>query len=168
MKIAVMGAECTGKTQLAKALAEAFSAQYLPELLRGFCQRHQRLPLVHEQAHIMAAQIAQEAACARSAVVDCPPLMTAIYSAHYFDDQTLFEQALSHQRSYDLTLLCAPDLPWQADGFMRDGPAVQQQVAARISEALAQHRIPHTMVSGSGEERFTQALLALRAHGFGV
>ncbi len=94
--------------------------------------------------------------------------MTAIYSAHYFDDQTLFEQALSHQRSYDLTLLCAPDLPWQADGFMRDGPTVQQQVAARISEVLAQHRIPHTLISGWGEERFRQALNALQAHGFGV
>ena len=168
MKIAVMGAECTGKTQLAKTLADALSAQYLLEVLRGFCQQHHRLPLAHEQAHIMAAQLAQEAACARSCVVDCPPLMTAIYSAHYFGDHTHFEQALSHQRSYDLTLLCAPDLPWQADGFLRDGPTAQVQVAARISEALAQHRIPHTLVSGWGEERLRQALKAVRAHGFAV
>jgi HTH-type transcriptional regulator, transcriptional repressor of NAD biosynthesis genes len=168
MKIAVMGAECTGKTQLAKALAEALSAQCLPEVLREFCEQQQRLPKADEQVRIMRAQIKQEVACQTSFVVDCPPLMTAIYSAHYFGDQTLFEQALLHQRSYNLTLLCAPDLPWQADGLMRDGPATQKQIAARISEALAQHRIAYTLVSGRGEERLTQALLALRAHGIGV
>lgn len=161
MKIAVMGAECTGKTQLAQVLAKALSARYLPEVLRTFCVENQRTPLAHEQAQIMAAQLAQEQTSPLPCVVDCPPLTTAIYSLHYFGDAALMDEALAHHRSYALTLFCTPDLPWQADGFLRDGPAVQTQIDAHMAQALTQHQLPHARISGTGAARLAQALQTL-------
>jgi nicotinamide riboside kinase len=160
-----MGAECTGKTQLAQALAEAVSAHHLPEVLRGFCEEHQRPPLAHEQAAILMAQLEQEQSSALPCVVDCPPLTTAIYSLHYFGDAGLMAKALDHHRSYNFTLFCAPDLPWQADGFLRDGPAVQAQIDAHMAQALTQHQLAHARITGRGAERLQQALRALRHQG---
>src|ERR1035437_2749974 len=38
--ICIIGAECTGKTTLARALAEHFDCPWVPEYLRDFCDAH--------------------------------------------------------------------------------------------------------------------------------
>ena len=49
--------------------------------------------------------------------------MIAVYSDLVFGDRSLYAAAEAAQRRYDLTLLTALDLPWQADGLQRDGAA---------------------------------------------
>jgi thymidylate kinase len=66
--IAIVGAESTGKTTLAQALCEALQARsgrrvaWVPEVLRGWCERAGRTPLAHEQASILRMQHEQIAA----------------------------------------------------------------------------------------------------------
>ena len=56
--IAIVGAESTGKTTLAAALAQRLAADtgrsvaWVPEVLREWCAHSGRTPLVHEQASI--------------------------------------------------------------------------------------------------------------------
>ena len=76
------------------------------------------------------------------------PLMTAIYSIHYFDDRSLLDEALAHQRSYPATLVCDTDLPWIADGLIRDSEAVRARCQALLRTALHEARITYTLVSG--------------------
>ena len=60
-RIALLGAESTGKSHLATALAERLRSQGLstvvvPEVLRGWCEREGRTPRAHEQAAIALEQ----------------------------------------------------------------------------------------------------------------
>lgn len=161
--VALLGAECTGKSTLAEALAAHFDAGLVTEYLREWCDTHGRTPLQHEQAHIAAEQAARiDSAAGRHALVICDttPLITALCSQHYFNDDSLLASGLAFQRRCDVTLLCAPDLPWQADGIQRDGPAVRQAFDARLRAALTAGGIAWVDVTGSDGERLAAALAA--------
>lgn len=163
--VALLGAECTGKSTLAEALATHFGAGLVSEYLREWCDAHGRTPLQHEQAHIADEQAARiEAASHRHALVFCDttPLVTALFSQHYFADDSLLPAALAFQRRCDLTLVCAPDLPWQPDGIQRDGPEVRARVDARLRMALREHGLPWVDVAGDEATRFATALAALQ------
>ncbi|RTL23548.1 MAG: hypothetical protein EKK52_03560 [Burkholderiales bacterium] len=164
--VALLGAECTGKSTLAAALARHCNAGLVSEYLREWCDAHGRTPLQHEQAHIAAEQAARiDAAARQHALVFCDttPLITALCSEHYFDDPSLMPAALDFQRRCALTLLCAPDLPWEADGIQRDGPAVRARFDARLRAALQGHRLGWVEIRGHQDMRLQAALGALAA-----
>ena len=163
--VALLGAECTGKSTLAEALATEFNAGLVSEYLREWCDTHGRTPLQHEQAHIAGEQAARiEAAARKHALVICDttPLITALCSQHYFNDDSLLASGLAFQRRCDVTLLCAPDLPWQADGIQRDGPAVRQAFDARLRAALSAGGIAWVDIAGAEAEREAAALQAIQ------
>lgn len=163
--VALLGAECTGKSTLAEALAKHFNAGLVTEYLREWCAAHGRTPRRHEQAHIAAEQASRIAATARAhelVICDTTPLITALCSEHYFDDDSLTAGALDFQRRCDLTLLCAPDLPWQADGFLRDGPAVRERFDARVRAALAVGGVAWVDIAGSDAQRAASAIAAIQ------
>jgi nicotinamide riboside kinase len=169
MKIALLGAESTGKTQLSRDLAAQLQrqgkrAEAVPEVLREWCAREGREPRPEEQMPIAQEQEARvDAALARADIViaDTTALTVAIYSGMAFRDSELFRLALERQRGYDITLLCALDLPWVADGLQRIGPEVRESVDAEIRDALQRARVPYRMVYGSGSERLRNALAAI-------
>jgi nicotinamide riboside kinase len=166
--IAVVGAESTGKTTLAHALAArigqetGLSCIAVPEFLREWCDRVGRTPRIEEQAPIAAEQRRRiDAAAAAHAVVvaDTTPLMTAVYSRLVFGDRTLDAPAGRwHAERVALTLVTALDLPWQADGLQRDGPQVRAPVDALLQALLAAHRIAWSRIGGSGDARLEAAL----------
>lgn len=169
--IALVGAECTGKTTLAQALAAELPALWLPEALRAFCEREGRTPRPDEQLGLMREQMAGEAAARERAaregiawvVCDSTPLVTALYSVMLFEDHSLLGPALEHQRGHTLTLLADVDLPWVADGIQRDGPQARAAFHALLLETLRAHRLPFRFVSGAAGQRLAGALQALRA-----
>lgn len=168
--IAVLGAESTGKTTLAAALAEALVAQgrtatVVPEYLREFCDAEGRTPRADEQLGIAEEQwrrITEAAAGGRVVFADTTMLMTAVYSEFVFGDRGLYEAALARQRGCALNLLTGLDLPWRPDGLQRDGAQVRAPVDALIRAALGRAGLPFAVVYGQGEARMAQALAAVR------
>lgn len=168
MKIALLGAESTGKTELAQALVRHLHAQgrpahLVPEVLREWCNRQGRTPQPHEQAAIAHEQAQRVASAPPGAVVvaDTTPLMTAVYSELLFADRSLYPMALAHQRSYHFTLLTGLDLPWVADGLQRDGPHVREPVDALVRAALAGAGIGFHTIYGHGSARLSNAVNAI-------
>jgi nicotinamide riboside kinase len=169
--IAIVGAESTGKTQLAAALAPALAQHtgrrvaWVPEVLRSWCERTGRTPLAHEQAPILRAQHEQIDAAAAShdiVVCDTTALMTAVYSRLIFGDRSLDERAATlHRRRIGATLLTAIDLPWVSDGHQRDGPHVREPVDTALRELMQAHGIGFAVVGGAGPARLTQAMAAV-------
>ena len=165
MKIAIVGAESTGKTVLAQQMTAHFqsrghAAQLISEFLRAWCDREKRTPKASEQAAIAREQ-AHRVDLARETghtIADTTPLMTAVYSDLLFNDTSLYDFALQHQRRYDLTLLTALDLPWVADGLQRDGPHVQPEVDRLLRLALGRAGINYHVVHGTGQQRLACAL----------
>ena len=164
--IALLGAESTGKTTLARGLCDALgtpvcSAVVVPEYLREFCDRHRRTPRQDEQAAIAAEQTRRiDAAAQRHALViaDTSALMIAVYSDQVFGDTSLYPSAEAAQCRCDLTLLTALDLPWRPDGLQRDGPQVREPVDAKVRAALARAGTPYSVVFGTGAARLAAAL----------
>jgi len=173
IRVGLVGAECSGKTTLAIALARSFGVPWVPELLREFCEQQGRTPRRDEQRELMHEQIRRESqALARARdegapflICDCTPLVTASYSLALFEDHSLMVDARAHQALYQATLLTDIDLPWQPDGIQRDGQIARRLFDASLRANLREFRIAHTLISGDPERRLALAretLLALR------
>lgn len=169
LMVCLIGAECTGKTTLAQALAERFGGLWVPEYLRSFCTQQGRTPKRGEQAGIMRAQFDQEARTLDQArrtgcglvFCDTAPLLTAVYSLHYFSDDALLESAHAVHGRYALHLVLRPDLPWTADGVQRDSAVAQMAVHGLLLHQLQARRYPYLEIEGAGVARFQAAVLAV-------
>ena len=170
-RIAVVGAESTGKTSLVQALSEQVGAVVVPEHLRQFVEQHGRVPTQAEQTPLMQEQIRAEQAAVDQAeslgqpfvVCDSSAIMTAVYSEFYYGDDTLYEAAMTHHQQASLTLFCQPDLPWMADPGQRDGPDVQQAVHELLVQRLQGLSAPVVPIVGAGDSRVRLALRAIAA-----
>lgn len=170
IRIALLGAESTGKTRLAAELAAHLRAQgqtvaAVPEVLREWCEREGRTPRPNEQMAIALEQARRvdQAAAADIVIADTTPLMTAVYSELLFGDCSLYDFALAHQRRYDLTLLTGLDLPWVADGLQRDGAQVREPVDALLRAALARAGLAYQVIYGTDGQRLENALIAINS-----
>jgi nicotinamide riboside kinase len=166
-RIALLGAECTGKTTLSLALFQTLQwhgleTVLISETLRLWCEQKGRTPQMHEQFEIAKAQSEQIFAVQKGWVIaDTSALMTAVYSDYFFNDQTLYDAALAQQAQFDLTLVMGLDLAWQADGLQRDGAHVREPVDSLIREALGKAQVPFKVIYGQGDSRLNAALLAI-------
>lgn len=172
-RIALLGAESTGKTWLAQALAQHLRAGghpaiAVPEVLREWCTAAGRAPRPDEQLAIAREQERRvDAAEVAGGVViaDTTALMVAIYAGMLYEDGELLRFALERQRGYTLTLVTGLDLPWVADGLQRDATQPREQTDALVRALLQRAGVPYRVVYGSGDARLQAALAALRAAG---
>jgi nicotinamide riboside kinase len=168
VRIALLGAESTGKTQLSWGIAAALQSLALqvtvvPETLREWCEAHNRTPLAHEQLEI-AQQHAQRIFSIDHGwvIADTSPLMTAVYSDFIFQDKSLYAQALLEQASFDITLVMGLDLEWIADGLQRDGAHVREPVDSLLRQALQSAGMPFKVIYGQSDARLSAALMAIQ------
>jgi len=167
VRIALLGAESTGKTSLSQQITHALLAQgqvaaHVPELLRDWCQINGRTPVAHEQRQIAAQQAKRIFSIQEGWVIaDTTPLMTAVYSDYVFQDFSLYEQALELQAKFDLTLVMGLDVAWVPDGLQRDGEHVREPVDHLIRQAMSKRQLPFKVIYGQGEARVNAALLAI-------
>ena len=171
MKIAIVGAESTGKSELTKQLEQYFQAQgksveLIPEYLRTWCETENRTPRKDEQLAIATEQIRQinSAFACDVLLADTTALTVAVYSDLLFIDTSLYDLALAHQRSFDATLLMGLDLPWVPDGIQRDGAHMREPVDTALRDTLARGGIQFQIVYGTGESRLLNALRCLNSH----
>lgn len=173
--VLLLGGECTGKSALADALALASGGIVVPEYLREFVEAAGRTPKREDQAQILESQqrrLSQAISTARSSdlvICDPAPLMTAVYSIQYFDDDSLLEGALERESELPakqvLRVWCAPDIPWSGDGLHRDGPAARAAthdiIERFVLPTVAED--PVIFVSGSTGQRVQSVLSALNS-----
>lgn len=170
--VLLLGGECTGKTALALALAEevfeqrSITSNVIPEVLRDFAIRMDRLPFRHEQEGIWREQASlldnsiTHSPPGGLVICDPAPVMTAVYSIQYFDDYSLIDSAVADTDRGGLVVWCEPDVPWESDGFLRDGPQARQLthdlIGAWVVPALAQSQV--ITVGGSLDERVAHVM----------
>ncbi|MGJ3700695.1 AAA family ATPase [Variovorax sp. AFSI2.2] len=167
--IALLGAESTGKTELARALVQrlqerGIATTMVGEYLREWCDREGRTPRPDEQRSIAQEQTRRIDAAAAAGVVvaDTTALMTAVYSEQLFGDTSLHADALAAQARYAITLLTALDIPWVADA-LRDGDHAREPTDALVRAALTGARLSFAVVHGTGSERLSSAWNAINS-----
>jgi NadR type nicotinamide-nucleotide adenylyltransferase len=161
-RIAILGAESTGKSTLAPALAARYGTLWVPEYLREFVETQQRVPFEDDQPGIARTQRAREDAMAAShearryLFCDTTPLMTAVYSRIYWGrvPPALLELEAAHD--YAVTLVAGLDLPWVPDGLQRESEEVRRQVHECLLAVLRERGIPFTLLEGDLPQRMRQ------------
>ena len=165
-RIAIVGAESTGKSWLARTLTELLrergdKVHWVEEQLRHWCEREGRTPQAHEQRAIAQAQADAVLAFQTGTVIaDTTPLVTAVYSHQLFADEALYTMALAHQRLYDLTLVTGLDIAWEAQ-WLRDSAQARVPIDAKLRDALGRSGIGFRVIYGQGLARLNNALLAM-------
>ena len=159
-RIAILGAESSGKSTLAEALARRHGTLWVPEYLREFVDTHARVPREEDQFGIACTQREREDAASLKAsrflFCDTTPLMTALYSQEYWGRVDAGLARLDSRHDYALTLVTAPDAPWEPDGLQRESEEVRQRVHRMLLATLAARGIDYVLLHGDLAQRLRQ------------
>lgn len=166
LRLVFLGAESTGKTTLCTALGERWNEPVAHEYGRElWIAKDGRLELPDLLA-IGDTQVAREDALLSQAcqvlICDTSPLTTAFYSEALFGTVDPALERLA-QRSYDITFLCRPDIPFIQDGTRQD-EAFRQRQHAFYERVLGQRGIPYVSLHGALDVRIAAVEQALGQH----
>ena len=175
-RICVVGAESTGTTTMARALAEYFRTSWVPEFGREYAEAklltidESHIPTYEwrseEFEHIALAQIDREDRMAREAncvlICDTDPIATSVWHERYMGFESAEVEKLASTRNYDLYLLTDCDIPFKQDGT-RDGELLRQWMTERLSEKLRIRGARWLKLSGTHAERMEKAVAAIES-----
>ena len=152
-RIVVSGSESTGKTTLARRLAEWLGTTWVPEYSRTYAEM-KAVPLdsgdVEPIARGTMAAAAEGEQVARGGllVLDTDLASTLVYARHYYDIEPAWIDAAWRAHPPALYLLCHPDVPWVPDG-VRDQPRERAHLHAQFAAQLATSGAPVADVRGT-------------------
>jgi NadR type nicotinamide-nucleotide adenylyltransferase len=163
-RVCMLGAESTGKTTLAAALADKFETVWVPEYGREYSERHgKQLGDVWdtwEFRQIARTQTEWEDALAEVAnrvlFCDTDLFTTARFHEAYVGEQDPVLERAAADRGCDLYLLCGLDAPFVQDGWRYDGPH-RMAMDAAYRRFLEETGARWVDLRGSYPERIAQA-----------
>ncbi len=164
-RVAFIGGESTGKTTLARVLAERMGTTWVAEYGRTLWEVQGGDLREPDLLRIAEEQPRREDAAALTAqrwlFCDTTPLVTLGYSGWMFGSapDALLQAAL---RPYDLLFLCAPDIAFDQDGT-RVGEAFRAQQHAWYLQELQARGLPFVLLEGDLETRIARVQDALAA-----
>ena len=155
-KICFYGSESTGKSTMAKRMAELYQTEFVPEVAREIISSNVfTLEDIVTIGYAHAARIEEKARIANKILFcDTDAITTQIYSVHYLDavPEVLYE--LERSVRYDVYFLFDIDVPWVADD-LRDLGHQREAMFNVFKKALEVRNIPYILVRGTYEERET-------------
>jgi NadR type nicotinamide-nucleotide adenylyltransferase len=168
-RVCLLGAESTGKTTMARALAEHYQTVTVPEFGRGWTEAGRGDPLVpwrseeFVQIGRMQRWLEDELAgqANRLLVCDTDAETTAAFHELYLDAEapTELKQLVAEER-YDLYLLCDVATPFAQDGYRVEGDH-RQQMDAHYRCFLDSRGACYVELIGTHAERLTIATAAI-------
>lgn len=165
--ICFYGPESTGKSTLARKLAEHYHTTFVPEVAREMITSNNftREDIIHiGNAQTMRMMIKARTAN-RVLFCDTDLITTAIYSDVYLHEVPKELDELEKSVHIDQYFLFDVDVPWVPDG-MRDLGEKREEMFARFKRELNRRAISYILLSGDYAERerkviaFVDALLA--------
>ena len=164
-RIVITGAECTGKTTLARALSGYFGEPWTGEFVRDYAAQLDRPLAEADLEPIGRGQLEREdlgAARARRFVFHDTNLLSSIlYAKHYFDTEIEWLNDAFLARDYALYLLCLPDFPWAPDPGQREGADTRAKLQGKFRQSLERLELPFVEIGGSPEKRLNTAARTL-------
>lgn len=160
LRIAIVGPESCGKSTLAADLAAALlqhgvSVAVVPEFAREYYASREYRPTPADVLAIARGQLAAEAALggqARLLLCDSTVLTCRIWAEVAFGQAEEALLQLNRPQDYALTLLAAPDIPWQYDP-LRSHPAQRDWLFGLYRAALDAAAVDYLVVRGDRQQR---------------
>jgi NadR type nicotinamide-nucleotide adenylyltransferase len=173
-RVAVIGAESTGKTVLSQLLSDCYSTDWVPEFGREHWEAKVKGLTIdspppswsHEEfVEIAREQQRRENFAARTAnrvlICDTNAFATGTWHERYFGTRHQDVDAIGTTDIVDLYLLAAPDVPFVQDGF-RDGEHIRHWMHDRFLAQLERGNVPFVEIRGTYQERLTSAITAVK------
>jgi NadR type nicotinamide-nucleotide adenylyltransferase len=166
VRVVLIGSESTGKTTLARSLAEELGVPWVPEYAREYLDT-KGPPLSSEDVEPIArGQRAREDESRSTGgllILDTDLVSTMVYARYYYGACPEWIARAARERRAALYLLLHPDVPWVADGAQRDRPRGRQELHELFRAALLDLRATFVDVRGSWETRAKTARGAIHA-----
>ena len=165
LRIVIYGPESTGKTTIAKALADTYQTAWVPEFARDYlqkkfdstgevCSKEDLIQIVKGQ---MEAENKALETSHKILFCDTNVLVTQVWSETHFNgycDPRIRDYATNFH--YDHYFLTHIDVPWEEDD-LRDRPNDREAMFNSFMELLKKRNLSFTVLKGTHEARMKKA-----------
>ena len=161
LTIAITGPESTGKSNLAKGLAEHYKTTWVEEYARKYLDElrgtyaYEDVLIIAKSQH-QAIRNAQKGS-SRIIFLDTELTVTKVWCEYKYGQCHPWILEKQRSQQFDLYLLCATDLPWQPDP-LREHPDKRQEIFHLYKKELESRGWPYQIVNGTGPARLEQAI----------
>ncbi len=155
-KICFYGPESTGKSVMAKQLANYYQTESVPEVAREIVSSNEfTIDDIIKIGHAQTQRVLDKSKTANKILFcDTDLITTQIYCRHYLGEVPPILYELEKQITYDQYFLFDIDVPWVADG-MRDLGARRQEMYTVFKNELIKRGIPFIEICGDFNQRET-------------
>lgn len=163
-RVAIVGPECTGKTDLARFLASHYQTAWVPEFARTYLETLARPYIKSDLTTIAAGQVQSESLLAEQAnhflFCDTNLVVIKIWSEFKYGSCDPAILTFMQQQKYDLHLLTDVDLPWEDDP-LREHPHKRQELFNLYEAELKNAKTKFTIIRGDYASRRVAAIRAV-------
>jgi len=149
MRIGIIGAESTGKTTLAKQLAEKYHGTYVPEYAREFVEQKGTTEVTYEELCEIARYQIEE--------LEKQPEGLYIFDTELIITKVWFDYAFGHWPEWldkaikdypmDVYIILYPDIPWVPDKARSNGSdAIRLELFERYKKEVEALGIEYYLV----------------------
>ncbi len=164
-RVCVLGAESTGTTTLAEALAKELRTVWVKEYGREYSEVKMANPdaiwETEEFTHIAEEQSRREEQAARDAnrvlICDTNAFATVLWHRRYMGTYSPEVEAIARRGRCDLYLLTGDEIPFVQDG-LRDGEHIRHEMHTWFERALEGQAVPWKLLRGSPDDRLQTSL----------
>jgi NadR type nicotinamide-nucleotide adenylyltransferase len=163
-RVAIIGPECTGKSELSKFLAQHFKTEWVPEYARAYIDNLSRPYNQNDLITIAHGQLRLEDEYARDAntflFCDTNLYVIKVWSMFKYGncEKEILDQIAA--RKYDLYLLTYVDLPWEEDP-LREHPTKREELYNIYLNEMKNQPVPFVEIKGEREQRQATAIEAI-------
>ena len=165
-RVRIVGPESSGKSTLARALAERFHTVHVPEYAEKLIRLQDGRFGEDDLPGFARGQRADEQALARAAnrvlICDTDTLTTVVWSRLLYDRVDPLIKAAASVACYQLTLVCMPDTPYAPDVHRVD-PDTRQDFLDLLLDELRAQDVEPVLLTGDIATREHAAAAAIEA-----
>ena len=166
--IVITGPESTGKTMISEFLSGELHCPWIPEYARNYIGSLNRPYNYDDLVHIASNQIQVINTLRKSihtmVVFDTWLIITKIWFLEVYNKYPEnIDREISSQK-IDLFVICRPDIPWIPDPLRENGGEKRNYLMDRYLDEIVKTGSNYVLIGGVGEERFQNALKAVKIH----
>ena len=161
LKVAIVGAESTGKTTLCSELAEHYNDIWMPEYARTYLENLGRAYNRDDVIHIATEQCRLEKEYEKKAkkllFLDTDLIITKVWLQHVWKNCPEWIDKCISGSDRLVYLLCDTDLVWEYDP-VRENPDIRNYLSELYKNIIIKNNFPYFVINGHGKTRTMNAV----------
>ncbi len=162
--IVLSGPESTGKSSLAKFLANRMDAVLIDEIARNYIEQLKRRYIFDDIERIARMQVSildeQLAHRPDFIIMDTWLIITKVWFQEVYKKTPTWLEGVIQAYPISLYLLCKPDIPWVFDP-VRENPNRREELFGRYLDEIRHFGFSYNLVDGIGNQREEKAIEAV-------